>query len=658
MLGIRNRIYGGFGSLLALSLALASFALWALFSVNREVSGMDTASDHTGVLREISRNVEVLRSSAQRSALRPEDTAIGKQAAQTAVQLLQQASQTRSEERRRIYQGIIAEIRTFEEERDTWASLSAELGSELAKLYADGDMLAADVERLVAAVGSDPSVTGRVREAEFNLLLVRVANWRFLATEDPHGPEIFNANLMRARQALASLEGAALPTDGLALVGTLKGVLDRYAASFAIASTDTLKISELHNNKMLPRLIAAQKQIDTAESRLRQEFADARTHADDTIATATVVQEVVGSLGILFGALCAVFLSRSIVRPLAGMTDAMGKLAAGDTETQIPGRDAADEIGAMARAAEVFRQNAIERLRLEARMSDDRANTARKNETHRLADEFERQIGVIVTTVSAASTELESAAKDLAANAEATQHRSATVAAASEQASANVRAVAAAAEQLAGSLDELAHEVQESRRIAQEAVQQAGETDTRVVEQSQATARISEAIQLITAVAEQTNLLALNATIEAARAGPAGRGFAVVAQEVKALALQTAKAAEEIARQLSEIHSVSDSSIVAIKQIAATIGRMSEITSILTAGIEEQSISTRQIAQNSSQAEERTSQVLVNITKVDQDASQTQAASARMLASAKSLAVNSNDLQMKVDKFLETVRAA
>jgi methyl-accepting chemotaxis protein len=258
----------------------------------------------------------------------------------------------------------------------------------------------------------------------------------------------------------------------------------------------------------------------------------------------------------------------------------------------------------------------------------------------------------IVRTVSSASSDLESSANDLSLTAEATRQLSAEVATASEQASGNVLAVAGAAEQLSRSVDEIARKVQESSRIAKEAVRQAEETDARVVEQSEATGRISEVLKLITAIAEQTNLLALNATIEAARAGTAGKGFAVVAQEVKALALQTARATDDIARQISGMQAASQGSVAAIKAITATIYRVSEITSALSAAIEEQSASTREIARNSMQAQERTSQVRANIARVDHDADATGTASARMLASARSLAGDGRNLKTKVDEFL------
>jgi methyl-accepting chemotaxis protein len=659
-LGIRGRIYAGFGSLLVIGLALAGIALWALFSIDREVTRMDATSDRTAVLRGVSRDIEIMRTTVQRNSLGDKESAVGTNAANDAVQRLQSATRTRSAERRRIYQGLAQEVGTFQEERAKWAGLISELRAEMAKLTSDGEELAAGSGRLFAAVraGSDQSIATLAGEAEVGMLLVRVANWQFLATHEARGPETFRSNLAKAREVMANLERASLPAEAQASIKPVRDILDQYAASFELAATDILRINELHNDQMLPRLTEMQRQIDTAEGRLRAEFAAARDSADATIAATINVQEVVGALAMVLGGLLAFWIARSIIRPVARMTSAMAKLAAGDTEAEIPGREAADEIGSMARAAEIFRQNAIERVRLQAQTSDARADAAREAEMRRLADEFEREIGVIVRTVSSASSELESSAKDLSLTAEATRQLSAHVATASEQASANVRAVAGAAEQLAQSVVEIANKVQESSRIADEAVRQAGETDALVSEQAEGAVRISEVVKLITAVAEQTNLLALNATIEAARAGPAGRGFAVVAQEIKALALQTANATSDIAKQISGMQAASKGSVGAIKAIAATIYRISEITSALTAAIEEQTVATRNIAQNSFQAEDRTSQVLSSITQVDRDASETGNASGRVLASARSLAGNSNDLKAKVDRFLATVRAA
>jgi methyl-accepting chemotaxis protein len=386
--------------------------------------------------------------------------------------------------------------------------------------------------------------------------------------------------------------------------------------------------------------------------------------------------------GIAIGLAVIVVMARSITRPLAELQSAMGLLARGDTTLAVPGRERGDEIGEMAMAVEVFKNNAIERARLETEQreaelraaadkraveereaaekhaSAQREAAARQAAMHKLANEFEAAVGGIVETVSSASTELEAAANSLTRSADTTRQLSTTVASASEEASANVQSVASATEEMNSSVGEIGRQVQESSRIASEAVKQAEHTDARINELSKAATRIGDVVKLITSVAEQTNLLALNATIEAARAGEAGRGFAVVAHEVKALAAQTAKATDEISSQIAGMQTATHESVAAIKEIGATIARVSEISSAIAAAVEEQGAATREISRNVGEAAKGTAQVAVNITDVNRGASETGSASTQVLSSAQSLSNESNRLKAEVGKFLHTVRAA
>jgi len=360
-------------------------------------------------------------------------------------------------------------------------------------------------------------------------------------------------------------------------------------------------------------------------------------------------------------ALCAIAFSFfGIARPIGRITGAMGLLAGGDMKLEIPFAARKDEIGSMAAAVQVFKDNMIKARALEAEASATKeANERqRKADMQKLAKEFEAAVGGIIDTVASTSMELEGAAGTLTKTAEVTQQLSGTVAAASEQASANVRSVAAATEEMTGSVDEISRQVQESARIAVDAVKQAQATDARINQLSQAAGRIGDVVKLITAIAEQTNLLALNATIEAARAGEAGRGFAVVASEVKALAAQTGKATEEIGTQISGMQTATQESVAAIKEIGSTIGRISEIASTIAAAVEEQGAATQEIARNVGEAAKGTSQVATSITDVNRGAGETGTASTQVLASAQSLSRESNHLKAEVDKFLSTVRAA
>lgn len=364
--------------------------------------------------------------------------------------------------------------------------------------------------------------------------------------------------------------------------------------------------------------------------------------------------------GLGLGVAIALFTSRSIAIPIRGMTAAMARLAGGDTSTIIPGVGRADEVGEMAEAVQVFKDNMIEadRLRAEQAQAEARAAAQRKAEMHSLAGKFEEAVGEIIETLSSSSTELEAAAKTLTRTAETTQQLSSTVSAASEEASTNVQSVASATEELTSSVTEISRQVQEAAKIAGAAVDQARATNDRVNKLSHAAIRIGDVVELINTIAGQTNLLALNATIEAARAGDAGRGFAVVASEVKALAEQTAKATGEISHQISDIQAATQASVVAIEEISGTIGRISEISSAIASAVEEQGAATQEISRNIQQAAQGTHEMASNITDVKHGATETGSASSQVLASAQMLSNDSARLQTEVEKFLTTVRAA
>jgi methyl-accepting chemotaxis protein len=355
-----------------------------------------------------------------------------------------------------------------------------------------------------------------------------------------------------------------------------------------------------------------------------------------------------------------VFVSRTISRPLLQFVLALRQLSEGNFDMTLPGLDRRDEIGDMAQAAVVFKENGIAKIRMEQerKEAEKRIVEQRKADMIKLADNFEAAVGEIVETVSSASTELEASATTLTSTAERAQELTTRVAAASEEASTNVQSVASATEEMASSVNEISRQVQESARMAGEAVDQARKTNDRVGELSKAAARIGDVVELINTIAGQTNLLALNATIEAARAGEAGRGFAVVASEVKALAEQTAKATGEIGQQISGIQAATHESVGAIKEISGTIEKLSEISATIASAVEEQGAATQEISRNVQQAAQGTQQVSSNITDVQRGASETGLASSQVLSAAQSLSGDSNRLKLEVGKFLGSVRAA
>jgi methyl-accepting chemotaxis protein len=375
---------------------------------------------------------------------------------------------------------------------------------------------------------------------------------------------------------------------------------------------------------------------------------------------ATQISLAVGVLVILVLAGSALFSVLSIARPIRRIGDVLLELAGGNKAVEIPYTARGDEVGDNARAARTFRDNLIRIEQMEAEQKDQEAAAAarRKQEMIKLAGAFEDAVGGIISSVSSASQQLEAAAGTLSGTAEETEQLSGMVAAASEEASANVGAVASAAEEMSASVVEIGRQVHDSSRIAGDAVKQAERTDARINELLKAAGRIGDVVKLITAIAEQTNLLALNATIEAARAGESGRGFAVVASEVKALAAQTAKATDEIGAQIAGMQSATEDSVGAIKEIGATISRISDISTTIAATIEEQGAATAEIARNVGEAAKGTVEVADKIAQVSHGASATGSASTQVLASARSLSTESGRLKNEVAKFLDTVRAA
>jgi len=388
-------------------------------------------------------------------------------------------------------------------------------------------------------------------------------------------------------------------------------------------------------------------------------------------------------------ALIGLFFARSLVRPIAAMTAAMGRLAGGDKATEIPARNRRDEIGEMAAAVQVFKDGMIENERLQAesreaerrtqeeerrreeenraaeartaeerRLAEERAQAERRKAMLELADSFESSVGAVIQSVTTSAVQMESAAQSMTSTAEETNRQSAAVAAAAEQATANVQAVASAAEELASAVREVGRQVEQSTSITQNAVEEAKKTNARVQGLAEAAQKIGEVVNLINDIASQTNLLALNATIEAARAGEAGKGFAVVASEVKSLANQTAKATEEIGAQIGAIQGSTAEAVQAIQGIGSTIAKVSEIASAIASSVEEQNAATSEIAGNATQAAAGTQEVAGNITGVNRAAAETGTAATEVLSSARALKDQATVLKTAVDEFLDRVRAA
>ncbi|MBE7196399.1 MAG: MCP four helix bundle domain-containing protein [Parafilimonas terrae] len=348
-----------------------------------------------------------------------------------------------------------------------------------------------------------------------------------------------------------------------------------------------------------------------------------------------------------------------VTRPLGATTAAMGRLAAGELDTDLAGADRRDEIGTMVKALRIFRDALVAKRRADEVTAAEQAVKTRRAEALDWATRtFRSQIESMMRTLASAASEMEAAARLMSRNADQTATQSCSVSSAAEQTSANVQTVAAASEELATSIGSINVQIAHASDIAERAAASAAETNALVMGLAEGAERIGTVIGLISGIAEQTNLLALNATIEAARAGEAGRGFAVVASEVKELAAQTTKATETISAQVAAIQGETNRAVDAIQAIAATVVELRTIAVGVAASMEEQGAVTQEIVRNVSQAADGTQAVTANIGSVTQVAGETGHAAIQVLQAATDLARQSDALNAAVSDYLATVQAA
>jgi methyl-accepting chemotaxis protein len=354
-----------------------------------------------------------------------------------------------------------------------------------------------------------------------------------------------------------------------------------------------------------------------------------------------------------------VMVNRRVIQPLHAIGDAMSRLANGTLTEVVSFPERADEIGALAGTLHVFQEQAIAKTRLEqADYEARRRDTARQQTVNGEIGNFEESARLILTTLTEAAAKMRGASEEMEAVSGRTSQGVRTVAAAAEETSGSVTSIAAATEQLSGSIAEISRHVGHATSITGRAVDETRRTDTTVRGLALSAAKIGEIVQLINDIAGRTNLLALNATIEAARAGEAGKGFAVVASEVKSLATQTAKATEDIARQITEVQGVTEETVQAIRRIAATIDEVNDVANSIASGVEQQGLSTQEIARNVQQAARRTRDMSEAIAAVSRDAQVTDSSAHDVRSASAAVAGETETLRQRVVGFLDGIRAA
>jgi methyl-accepting chemotaxis protein len=664
-LKILTKALGGFGIVLFLLVTTAIVGYIGLSFVGNDFIRYRGLAIQTNQAGRVQANLLQTRLEVKNFIINPDDNNIKKvhEAEHKTQELIKELKDlVRSEEKLNVVKNLSAEmaeyVKHFEE------VIAQQKERDL--LVIDGlDKIGPQIEKELSAISksafanNDPDASYWAGQVLRNLLLARLYATKFLVLNDDASYQRVEYELVdmqkNEKQLISNLQDPKILQIAKKVAQETKEYHDKFKKTYAAINSR----NDLIKNQLDVLGVKIAKEIEDLKLDVKKEQDILGPQAIKMVYKAELLMGIISVIGVIFGIIAALIIGLGIANSIKKMASAMGELAGGNKEIDIPDRDLTNEIGHMASAVEVFKENMIKAEELAAQQAEENQQKLVKAEKiQNLINDFRGNSTEMLDALIAAAQEMEASSQTMTALAAQTSSQTMAVSAAANQAGANVQNVSAATEEMSQSIQEISSQIQRSNDGTKRVLQSVEQTQDTMGGLSSTVDRIGGVASIIMEIAEQTNLLALNATIEAARAGDAGKGFAVVANEVKTLANATQNATEEITGIIKEVQEQTLKTSEAVEVIASVIGDVTEATASVAEAMEEQSVTTSEISRNVQEAANGTSDVTRNITEVSEAAQKSGSSAAEVLEAAKSVFERSDVMRKKIDSFLEDIKTA
>jgi len=659
---ISTKISLGFACVLAILVIVSGMAYFAFGSAADGFVTFTQRVTVVGIARDIDRSFVNLRRFVREFAFTGVEAAAeaARKEQTTLTGLLQLGlNEIKNPERHQRIEAISRESQSYLKDFGQVVTLTHDLAKlQQASLDPTGRAQSQNFEALIAAAAAmgDPGLTALCNEALKQFLIARLDANKLLGRHDAAAGAAAEKDFTALDAILDTIGAAEKATGYRKALEELRTGVAAYRDTFHKATALESEINSLVNGRMSDTAQQVQSDAEAIKaSGIAEENLEEQATLSTLKSTSTLVL-ILSVSGIALGLGLAWLIGRGIAGPVVRMAAAMHQLASGNLDQEIPAADRGDEVGQMAKAVLVFRQNALEARGMQGeaeriRVMKDRRQAAVDQSTQ----DFGASASGVMSSLAASAEAMRATAREMMDAARRTRETSARTAENADQSAQNLASVAAAAEQMAASIQEISAQVSRATRAVHSAVTLASATDAKVGGMAEAVERVGTVVRLISDIAGQTNLLALNATIEAARAGDAGKGFAVVAGEVKLLAAQTAKATEEISSQIAAIRGATGEAVTAVREVSTAIGQVNEVATAIAAAVEEQSATTREIVASVQTVTSATLQASKDMNEVSTVSEAAQASSQIVVRSADEIGGTADVLCSELTQFMEAM---